>query len=185
MSRFPIAKTADAKTEVAETFAEIVGAGFGDAEPINWFSAQALRPDLLKATWALTRGVLVNGKLPGTVKQMIAMAASTQNSCRYCSVTHTRVLEKLGVPEEVVLSCVEDPELSEVPEPHRSILKFAMKVNEDPNSLNDADFQSLRDRGLAQDEIMEVIMTAAFTKFINTWADASGIAIDGDTGEVG
>lgn len=183
MSRFPLLYQKDAKEAnagVEAIYKEILDAGFGDAEPINWFSSQGGRPDLLRATWELTRGVLVNGRLPGTIKQMIAMAASSQNNCRYCAVTHTRVLEKLGVPDEVVRSCVEDPNLSAVPEPHRTILKFALKTNRDANSLTDADYDSLKEKGLSKEEIMEVVMMAAFTKFINTWADASGIAVDGE-----
>ena len=121
----------------------------------------------------------MNGKLPATIKQMIAMAISHQNDCRYCAITHTGVLEKLGVPEEVVRSCVEDPDLTEVPEPHRAILKFALKANRDPNSLTDEDFTTLSEKGLSREEIMEVIMMAGFTKFINTWADASAITVDG------
>lgn len=182
MSRFPSLSSSDAQdanAEVAALYDEIIAAGFGATEPINWFSSQSSRPDLLRATWELTRGVLVNGQLPATTKQMIAMAASTQNNCRYCTVTHTNVLEKMGVPAEVVRSCVEDPDFAAVPEPHRSILSFALKANRDPNSITDADYAQLNEKGLPREEIMEVVMMAAFTKFINTWADASGIAVDG------
>ena len=179
MSRFPLVTEANGNAQVAGLYEESLEAGFGDTQPINWFTAQASRPDILKATWELTRGILVNGKLPATIKQMIAMAISHQNDCRYCAITHTGVLEKLGVPEEVVRSCVEDPDLTEVPEPHRAILKFALKANRDPNSLTDEDFTTLSEKGLSREEIMEVIMMAGFTKFINTWADASAITVDG------
>lgn len=179
MSRFPLVQESS-DPEVNELYRQMQEAGFGsDTTPINFFTAQGTRPDILRATWELTRGVLVEGQLPATVKQMIAMTVSSQANCRYCSVTHRGALESMGVAEEVVRSCVEDPDLAEVPEPHRAILKFALKTARDPNSITDSDYEALAERGLRNEEIMEVVMVTAFTNFINTWADASGIALDG------
>ena len=179
MSRFPLLKeTSD--PEVNELYKQMLEAGFGNkATPFNFFTAQGTRPDILRATWGLTRCVLVEGRLPATVKQMIVMVVSSQADCRYCSVTHRGTLESMGVAEEVIRSCIEDPELAEVPEPHRAILKFALKTARSPGSVTDADYEGLTERGLHDEEIMEVVMVAAFTNFINTWADASGIALDG------
>lgn len=55
--------------------------------PVNWVTSQAGRPDILAATWAFTKGTLMHGQLPPTVKQMIAMVIAMQNDCRYCEVS--------------------------------------------------------------------------------------------------
>jgi uncharacterized peroxidase-related enzyme len=111
---------------------------------------------------------------------MISMTIALQNNCRYCVVAHSFALEAMGVPKEVIESCASDPELSLVPPPQRAIIKFGLKAARDPKSMNDEDFQSLRDYGLSQGEIMEVVMMAAFTNFINFWADVSGIPVEGE-----
>lgn len=167
----------DARTR--ELYQEIVDTGFGAELPINWFTVQGARPDLLEATWGLVKGVLVNGLLPPTVKQMICTAISVQNDCRYCAVTHTGALEAMGVPQDVISACVNDIHAAPLPRAQKAVLSFAVKAARAPNSVTDEDYAALREHGLTQAEIMEVAMTAAFTNFINTWADVTGIEVDG------
>lgn len=164
--------------DLKELYSEITDNGFGNKVPINWFTSQSLRPDILQSTWDLTRGVLVNGDLPPTLKQLIAVTVSRHNNCRYCTVTHTGALEALGVPQKTVDSCINDPDLNDVPVQYRDILLFALKTSRDPNSLEESDFDTLRENGLSDGEIMEVVMMVAFTNFINTWADAAKVEVD-------
>lgn len=177
--RFPIVNDPK-ELEMQDLYQEIVDSGFGAEYPINWFTSQGLRPDILKATWGLAKGILVDGQLPATVKQLIAMSISKQNSCRYCEVTHTGALGAMGVPAEQIHSCASDPNMTEIPNPHREIIQFAVKASQNPNSIQDTDYAKLRDVGVTDEEIMEAGMMAAFTNFINTWADLSGIPVDGE-----
>ena len=164
---------------VDELFSDIVSHGFGGSKPINFFTALAVRPDILDATWRFTKAILVNGHLPGSIKQMIALCISRQNACRYCSVVHRGALEAAGVDPQIVESCATDPETRNLHEPHRSIVQFAMKAARTPESVTDADFALMRDAGLSDEEIAEVVLFAGFTNFINAWADISGIPLDG------
>lgn len=161
-------------------YQEIVATGFGKIYPLNWFTSQASRPDILRATWGLVKGILVNGHLPNSVKEMIVMVISKQSSCRYCEVTHTGALSAMGIPKEQIESCVSDPELLDVPSPHREIIQFAMKASVNPNSITAEDRDQLVALGVTNEEIIEAGMMAAFSNFINTWADLSGIPVDGE-----
>ena len=181
MSRFDMVLRPEPESRVAALYSEIVAKGFGETIPINWFTAQGRRPDILQASWGLAQGILVEGILPPTLKQMIAATVSAQNGCRYCAVTHTSALQSMGVPETLIQSCANDTNLSDVPPAQRTILKFALKCARSPNSMTDEDFERLYDNGLSQEEVMEVVMMAVFTNFINGWADASGIEVDGES----
>jgi uncharacterized peroxidase-related enzyme len=128
----------------------------------------------------MAKGILLQGVLPPTVKQMISMTIAMQNNCRYCTVAHSNALESMGVPTEVIQSCAGDPDLAHVPPPQRAILKFGLKTARSPRSVTDADLQALRDHGLSDGEIMEVVMVAACSNFLNTWAEVSGILVDGE-----
>lgn len=183
MTRFRQIKRAAENTELAALYKDIVESGWVGAEgdvPANIVTALAERPDLLAATWAFTKGALMNGALPPTVKEMIAMTIAVQNDCRYCAVAHTNALEAMGVPRRVIESCAGDPELAEVPPPQRSILRLALKAYHDPKSVTDEDYQALRDGGLSDGEIMEVLLTVACANFLDFWADVSGIPVDGE-----
>ncbi len=180
MARFALIKDTADSPQLRELYQEIVASGFGSEVPINWFTAQGSRPDLLEGTWTLVKRILLEGTLPAIVKQMIAMTVSAQNNCRYCSVTHTRALEAMGVPKSVIDTCTTDPDLSQIPQPHRAILQFALKAAREPNAMTDDDFCRLRENDLTDGEIMEIAMMAAFMNFINTWADVSDIMVDGE-----
>ena len=178
MSRFQQIQSPSNSPELEILYKEIVESGFGKDAPVNWFTAQCKRPDILTATWTLVKGILLGGLLPPTIKQMIIVLISTDNNCRHCTVVHTQALEAMGVPTEVIDSLTTDLNLAEVTPPQRAILKFALKTAQEPQSITDADFQTLQDYGLSDGEIMEVVMMAAFTNFINTWAEVSGVEID-------
>lgn len=178
--RFRRIQYADDNPELASLYAEIIESGLGDRVPLNWFTAQAERPDILAATWALSKGILLHGQLPPTVKQMIAVKVASYNQCRYCATVHTGALEAIGVPAEVMDSLTSELDLAKVPPPQRAILEFAMKVARDPKSLTDEDFQNLHDFGLSDGETMEVALMAAYSNFINAWADVSGIPLEGE-----
>jgi len=180
MSRFHQVRDPADNPRLGSLYKEIVDHGLGANTPINWFTAQSTRPDILATTWGMAKGILLQGVLPPTVKQMISMTIAMQNNCRYCTVAHSNALESMGVPTEVIQSCAGDPDLAHVPPPQRAILKFGLKTARSPRSVTDADLQALRDHGLSDGEIMEVVMVAACSNFLNTWAEVSGILVDGE-----
>lgn len=182
MSRFKLVQQ-PSDSRVQALYNEILDHGFGEEMPINWFTAQGTRPDILAATWTLTKTILVEGRLPPSLKQMIAMTISQHNACRYCTVVHTGALETLGVPDEIIEQSVADPALAEIPALHRAILQFALKCASTPDAVTDADYEVLRQGGLVDEEILEVVMMAALTNFINIWAEASGVELDRGPGE--
>ena len=185
MARFNLTKHPE-DPELRTLYQEMLEGGMQGSEegvPFNAITAMADQPDILKGMWGITKGVVVRGSLPPTVKQMIAMTIAMQNNCRYCTVGHTRALEAMGVPTEVIKSCASDPGLAHVPPPQRAIIKFALKTVRNPQSVSDEDFQALREFGMSQGEIMEVIMMAAWSNLLNTWTDVSGVPVDGEEDE--
>ena len=64
------------------------------------------------------------------------------------------------------------------PETTRAILSFGLKCARNPQSLDDADFESLRQVGLTNTEIVEVISMSALAVYANILADATGVADD-------
>ena len=180
MSRFEQTKEAAADTKLGALYKEMLDQGVGADSPINWFTAQSERPDIMEATWALFQGIMLRGELPPTVKEMISMTIAMQSNCRYCTVAHTNALEGMGVPTEVIESCAKDPDLAQIPPPQRAMIKFGLKTAKNPGSVTDADIDALRDHGLTDGEIMEVAMVAACAMFLDIWADVSGILVDSE-----
>ena len=179
MSRFQQIADPDGAEPLSGLYRDMLDNGFGQAQPINWLTSQALRPDILAGTWAFSKGMLLAGELPMMVKQMIATTISARNNCDYCRELHGNTLSQLGVSEQVISSCVSDPELGAVMQPHRAILQFAVKVARTPGEVDETDVGELQERGVAGSEILEIIALAAYCNVINTWADISCIRSEG------
>ncbi len=179
MSRFTQTLNPDAsQPELAEIYGEVMQNGFGKKTPLNWFTSISKRPDILAACWGFAKSIILQGQVPATVKQMIAVKISTANQCEYCSVIYSRALRAMGVKPEVIDCVTNDLSLSRVPPSQRAILQFALKASKHQQNLTDEDFQALYDFGLSQGEVMEILLVAGYTNFINFWAEASGIRVD-------
>lgn len=175
MSRFPVPQEESKRREVMAIYREM---GLEEGKPApNFFTGMALRPDLLRGAWALTQS-LYGGILPGNLRELIMTAVSAQNHSHYCCLSHAAQLKRQGVPTEQIQGAMSDPALLAIPDPDRQVLLFAVKTAQRPNELSVGDFQRLRGLGLSDELLLEVVMTAAFTNWSNTWSTAADILLD-------
>ncbi len=183
MSRFTQIKHPQNNPELETLYKDAIAIGWESSEPgvpVNIVTAFSERPDLCAQLIPLAKKVMMEGQLPATVAQMILMTIAQQNDCRYCSVAHTNALEGMGVSEDVIKSCASDPDLSEVPPPQRAIIKFALKLARNPKSATDEDYQILRDFGLNEGEILEIVFLVGYATFADFLADATEVMVDGE-----
>lgn len=175
MSRFPMPQDAAKRQETRALYREM---GLEEGKvPSNFFTGMALRPDLLRGAWALTKSIY-EGVLSPRLRELILTSASAQNQAHYCCLSHAALLKQHGVPSEQIESALSDPDLVAIPEPERSALRFAIKVAVSPNDLSTGDFQRLRGLGYSNEELMEIVLTAAFSNWSNTWSSAADLILE-------
>ena len=63
----------------------------------NFWRAMAAHPEHLELCWSRAKAIMSPGKLDLLTKEMIALAVSITNSCRYCTNSHTAAVQKLGL----------------------------------------------------------------------------------------
>jgi uncharacterized peroxidase-related enzyme len=115
--------------------------------------------------------------LPQSLMAMISYTISTKNNCTYCSVAHEVTCRTLGVDAATLAKLVED--LDNVrPERIQAIIEFAWKVAHDPQGLVRADYDRVRQQGMTEEEIVEIIYVTAISVFVDTLADALQIEVD-------
>ncbi|MCS7046581.1 MAG: carboxymuconolactone decarboxylase family protein [Gemmataceae bacterium] len=66
----------------------------------NYWRALAAHPEHLELVWSQAKAIMKPGKLDLLTKEMIALAVSITNSCRYCINSHTAAAQKLGMTPE-------------------------------------------------------------------------------------
>lgn len=65
----------------------------------NFWKTLATHPPLLQETWTRLKAVMATGHLDPLTKEMIAVAVSATNGCRYCINSHTAAVKKLGLSD--------------------------------------------------------------------------------------
>lgn len=68
----------------------------------NFWKALAVQPELLRRTWEGVKGVMVPGALDPLVKEMLYVAVSVTNGCKYCINSHTAAARKKGMTDEML-----------------------------------------------------------------------------------
>ena len=130
-----------------------------------------------RGTWEVVRNVLVAGKIPRLVKEMMFVAISKDRKCEYCLAAHVACCRVLGASPKVIEALLRD--VKKVGDPKlRDIILFGLKCSRIPQELTKRDFEKLRRHGLDQAEIMEVIAMAAFAVYANVIADATAMDAD-------
>src|SRR5437660_203462 len=66
----------------------------------NIWRALATNPEHLRLCWTRLKAIMKPGRLDMLTKEIIALAVSVTNSCRYCINSHTAAVQKLGLSTE-------------------------------------------------------------------------------------
>ena len=68
----------------------------------NFWKALAVQPELLRRTWEGVKAVTKPGALDPLVKEMLYVAVSVTNGCKYCINSHTAAARKKGLTDEML-----------------------------------------------------------------------------------
>ncbi|MFZ0547856.1 MAG: hypothetical protein WAM60_20590, partial [Candidatus Promineifilaceae bacterium] len=85
----------------------------------------------------------------------------------------------LGVDEETLELLTKDLE-SVSPKRLQAIIRFALQCSFTPQELTPADYDRVRDQGITDDELAQIILLAALANFNDTLADSFKIEVDPD-----
>jgi AhpD family alkylhydroperoxidase len=97
-----IVKLVDEDTDdpkVRAIFADIKATKKIDRVPNIW-RALASHPDHLELCWTRLKAIMQPGSVDLLTKEIVALAVSVTNSCRYCINSHTAAVQKLGLSNQ-------------------------------------------------------------------------------------
>jgi alkylhydroperoxidase family enzyme len=136
--------------------------------------AFAERPDVYAAWGQLLGAIKANMDLRRY--ELATLAAARRLRSSYCCLAHGKVLlEDFGAPvREIAL----DYRAAGLDEVDVAVMDLAERVADDATSIGDADLQRLRDLGLSDAEIMDVVLAAAVRCFFSKTLDALGVLPD-------
>lgn len=141
----------------------------------NVFRAYAYRPQRLSAWFAHYRQLHEpTDNLSAADREMVAVVASMANGCVYCLVAHGADLAAaLGDRIEADRITL-DWRRAGLDERRARICEYAEKLTVRPRECDAADLDGLREVGLSDEEIWDVIEITAMYNFTNRMAMATG-----------
>jgi alkylhydroperoxidase family enzyme len=140
----------------------------------NHERAFAARPEVYEA-WGQLNGAIKAG-MDLRRYELATLAAARRLRSSYCCLAHgTVLLERF---EEPVLQIALDHRTAGLDEIDVAVMDLAERVVGDATSIEDADLQTLRDLGLSEPEIMDVVLAAAARCFFSKTLDALGVRAD-------
>lgn len=148
--------------------------------PTNQERAFAERPDVREAWLALNGAIKANMDLRRY--ELATLAAAQRLRSSYCSLAHGQVLaEQFGEPvREIVL----DRRSAGLDEIDVAVMDLAERVVDDATSIGDEELRPLRELGLTEAEIMDVVLAAAVRCFYSKTLDALDVQPDASYAEL-
>ncbi len=131
----------------------------------------------LKATTALLGELYMASTLPQPVVAMLLYSISLARSCQYCSSFHRLTCRMVGV-DEAMLAAVGNDLGAVTPERVQAIVAFGVKAAMSTGDLTEADYDKLRDIGISDAEIVEIVALSGLGVYLNIVADALKIEVD-------
>src|SRR6516162_368075 len=139
-----------------------------EAMATNYERAFEQRPEVY-AAWQQLNGAIKAG-MDLRRYELVTLAAARRLRSSYCSLAHGTVLaERFDAP---VTQIATDHRAAGLDEVDVAVMDLAEQV------VGDTDLQRLRDLGLSQEEIMDVILAAAARCFFSKTLDALGTQAD-------
>ncbi|TCO77843.1 peroxidase-related enzyme [Chromatocurvus halotolerans] len=138
----------------------------------NMFRAYARHPAILSATWERVKSVMLQGTLPSTLKEAIAVVISHDNHCNYCVEHHSRNLASLGMDRAEIARLLADPLAGNFTPKERALLVLARQANGDPHGASVETLNLARRTGANDLEIIEALavmeLFTSLNRFLNT-----------------
>ena len=108
--------------------------------------------------------------------ELATLAAARRLRSSYCCLAHgTVLLERFDEP---VREIARDHRAAGLDEVDVAVMDLAERVVDDATSIGDEDLQRLRDLGLSDVDIMDVVLAAAARCFFSKTLDALGVRPD-------
>jgi uncharacterized peroxidase-related enzyme len=142
----------------------------------NYTRAFSRRPEVLQGWQALKNAI--TSRMDPRLYELATVAAATAIRSSYCSLVHGNILATSYYPADKVVSIAADDTGDAVDATDAAVVRFARKVAEEAEKITQEDVDELRDLGLSDDDVFNVILAAAARCFFSKVLDATGTLPD-------
>lgn len=132
----------------------------------------SLRPKVYEAWLNLQDAIRSNMRLRRY--ELVTFAASQELGCSYCMLAHGTILHKNFFSVDEMLSIVDDYRNAGLTTEEVALMALAKKIIRKAGDVNEDDIQELREFGLSDEEILDVVLVIDMRAFFSKTIDALG-----------
>jgi uncharacterized peroxidase-related enzyme len=170
--------TPSAATDEVEQFLEAETTSWGYLP--NYAAAFVSRPMVVRR-WGALNGAIREG-MDRRRYEIATIGAARALRSTYCTAAHSKFLRD-DCGDEAAMVAIATGTEDALDEVDRAVLAFAGQVARDATAITEADVDALREVGLADDEIADVVFAAAARSFFTKVLDGFGVQADHQLGE--
>lgn len=169
ISRYPVPEPNEWPDDIRARILEVQEkAGFVP----NVFLTLAHRPDEFRAFFAYHDALMLKeGGLTKGEREMIVVATSAVNECLYCVVAHGAILRIYEKAPLLADQVAVNHRKADISARQKAMLDFALKVCRASGSVDETDFQALREQGFTDEDIWDIAAITAFFGLSNRMAN--------------
>lgn len=129
-----------------------------EGEVPNHFLVEMNFPEFFNAKMSSTRVLWAAGELTLEEVQHIGVVVSKANNCEYCTAAFCTIMNYALDKEQDYITQLLEQGVDVVDDQRlRTLLNFALKANDDPKAVSDEEVQGLRDVGLTDKGIVQLV----------------------------
>ncbi|MBN6151866.1 peroxidase-related enzyme [Xanthomonas sp. AmX2] len=147
---------------------EVLDESGANARQSPYYLTLAHQPDVLRQRSRTYNAIMyAPGGLPRAERELAATAVSRVNGCVYCGSVHARRFEQLSRREDAIIQVFEDPHSAGTTPRERAIVHFAVELTLAPSAIGAEQLRPLREAGLDDLEILDLIHGIAIFAWAN------------------
>ncbi|MEE4573747.1 peroxidase-related enzyme [Pseudomonas alliivorans] len=138
------------------------------AKTSDYYLTLAHHPAILRQrSQAFNAIMYAPGGLSRAERELASTVVSRINRCVYCASVHAQRFEQLAKRNDVIAQVFADPATAGTTDRERAIVQFAIDLTLEPESLNAGHIQVLREQGLDDAQVLDLIHAISIFAWAN------------------
>lgn len=126
------------------------------------------QPEVLKQRSVAFNAIMyAPGGMPRAERELGATVVSRVNGCVYCASVHAQRFEQLAKRTDAIVEVFNDPHTAGTSARERAIVEFSIELTSHPERVSAASIQALKDVGLTEAEILDLMHSVAIFAWAN------------------
>lgn len=134
----------------------------------DYYLTLAHHPEILRQrSQAFNAIMYAPGGLSRAERELASTVVSRVNRCVYCASVHAQRFEQLAKRNDVISEVFADPATAGTTDREKAIVQFAIDLTLEPSSLSAGHIQALRDQGLDDAQVLDLIHAISIFAWAN------------------